>query len=144
VAIHNQTSRCRSVGTRRPAPDHQVVDRQFNPRRYDAAQGIQSFSARLRDQIDLDTLTSELVAVVQQTIQPTQASIWLRLGSASTPRLQPGDNCHRGSFMSRKRISSAQTRSASTRLHDPDQTTPAQQIRELLRVGDRLISVAVV
>jgi hypothetical protein len=90
VAIHNQTSRCRSVGTRRPAPDHQVVDRQFNPRRYDAAQAIQSFSARLRDQIDLDTLTSELVAVVQQTIQPTQASIWLRLGSAPTPRHQPG------------------------------------------------------
>jgi hypothetical protein len=47
-------------------------------RRYDAAQAIQSFSARLRDQIDLDTLTSELVAVVQQTMQPTQASIWLR------------------------------------------------------------------
>jgi hypothetical protein len=46
--------------------------------------------------------------------------------------------------MSRKRISSAQTRSASTRLHDPDPITPAQQIRELLRVGDRLISVAVV
>jgi hypothetical protein len=46
--------------------------------------------------------------------------------------------------MSRKRISSAQTRSASTRLHDPDQITPVQQIRELLRVGDRLISMAVV
>jgi hypothetical protein len=63
------------VGTRRPAQDRQVVDRQFNPHRYDAAQAIQSFSARLRDQIDLDTLTSELVAVVQQTMQPTQASI---------------------------------------------------------------------
>lgn len=69
MAIHNQTSRCRSVGTRRPAQDRQV-DRQFNPRRYDAAQAIQSFSARLRDQLDLDTLTSELVAVVQQTMQP--------------------------------------------------------------------------
>jgi hypothetical protein len=131
------------LGTRRPAQDRQV-DRQFNPRRYDAAQAIQSFSARLRDQLDLDTLTSELVAVVQLTMQPTQASIWLRLASAPTPRHQPGDNCHRGSFMSRKRISSAQTRSASTRLRDPDPTTPAQQIRELRRVGDRLISVAVV
>jgi hypothetical protein len=47
-----------------------VVERQFKPRRFDAAQAIQSFSARLRDQIDLDTLTSELVAVVQQTMQP--------------------------------------------------------------------------
>jgi hypothetical protein len=46
--------------------------------------------------------------------------------------------------MSRKRISSAQTRSASTRLHDPDQITPAQQIRELPGIGDRLISEAVV
>jgi len=66
-----------------------VVDRQFNPRRYDAAQGIQSFSARLRDQIDLDTLTSELVAVVQLTMQPTQVSVWLRPaapGSAGAPR----------------------------------------------------------
>ena len=86
MAIHNQTSRCRSVGTRRPAQDRQVVDQQFNPRRYDAAHAIQSFSARLRDQLDLDTLTSELVAVVQQTMQPTQASIWLRLGSTPTPR----------------------------------------------------------
>ena len=78
MAIHDQISRCRSVDTRRPAQDRQVVDRQFNPRRYDAAQAIQSFSARQRDQIDLGTLTSELVAVVQQTMQPTQASIWLR------------------------------------------------------------------
>jgi hypothetical protein len=86
-------------------------------------QAIQSFSARLRDQIDLDTLTSELVAVVQQTMQPTQASIWLRLGSASTPRLQPGDNCHRGSFMSRKRISSARRA-----LPQPGFTTPTRPL----------------
>ena len=42
VAIHNLISHCRSVGTRRPAQDRQVVDRQFNPRRYDAAQAIQA------------------------------------------------------------------------------------------------------
>jgi hypothetical protein len=56
----------------------QAVDRRFNRRRYDAAQTIAGFSDRLRQQVDLDTLTSELLAVVEQTMQPTQASLWLR------------------------------------------------------------------
>jgi hypothetical protein len=56
----------------------QTVDRRFNRRRHDAAQTIAAFSARLRDQVDLDTLTGELLGVVDQTIQPTQASLWLR------------------------------------------------------------------
>ena len=56
----------------------QVVDRRFNRRRHDAAQTIAAFSARLRDQVDLDTLSVELVTVVDQTMQPTQASLWLR------------------------------------------------------------------
>jgi hypothetical protein len=56
----------------------QVVDRRFNRRRHDAGQMIQAFGTRLRDQVDLDTLTAELVAVVDQTMQPTKASLWLR------------------------------------------------------------------
>jgi hypothetical protein len=56
----------------------QVVDRRFNRRKYNAAQTIEAFSARLRDQVDLDTLSAEVLAVVDQTMQPTTASLWLR------------------------------------------------------------------
>jgi hypothetical protein len=55
-----------------------AVDRRFNRARYDAARTVAAFSARLRDQIDLDTLSTELLAVVDQTMEPTQVSFWLR------------------------------------------------------------------
>jgi hypothetical protein len=56
----------------------QTVDRRFNRRRYDAARTIEQFSSRLHQQIDLGTLTAELLAVADRTVEPKMASIWLR------------------------------------------------------------------
>jgi hypothetical protein len=55
-----------------------LVDRRFNCSRYDATRTIETFSTRLRDQVDLDTLSAELLAVVDHTVQPTHTSLWLR------------------------------------------------------------------
>jgi hypothetical protein len=58
-----------------------AVDRRFNRHAYDAARTVESFSQRLREEIDLDTLRYELLAVVDETMQPDRASLWLRGGS---------------------------------------------------------------
>jgi hypothetical protein len=67
-----------------PCRVQNLVDRRFNRRRYDAARTAAAFAARPRDQIELDALSDELLAVVDATVQPTSASLWLR------PRPRPG------------------------------------------------------
>src|SRR5215216_4317093 len=55
-----------------------AVDRRFNRRRHNTAERIAAFGDRLHQQIDLDSVTVELLAVADQTMQPTQVSLWLR------------------------------------------------------------------
>jgi hypothetical protein len=55
-----------------------AVDHRFYRRKYDSATTLEAFTTRLRGQIDIDALHTDVLGVIQATVQPTHASVWLR------------------------------------------------------------------
>jgi hypothetical protein len=63
-----------------------IIDRRFYRRKYDAAKIVEAFSATLRNEVDLNQLRGHLITVVQDTMQPSHISLWLRESDRKPPR----------------------------------------------------------
>ncbi|HSK95489.1 MAG TPA: hypothetical protein VK891_02640, partial [Euzebyales bacterium] len=65
-----------------------AVDRRFNRRRYDAARLVAAFTLRCRDQVDLDTIATDLAAVISHTVEPAHLSLWWHPAAGTVTRVE--------------------------------------------------------
>ena len=93
VAVAASTLAAAALFNRLRRRTQRVIDRRFDRARYDFEATVRGFSGRLGDALDLESISTELLRVVEQTVAPTHASLWMRPSAPKMPTPeQPAQN----------------------------------------------------